>query len=87
MMRFTASQAFPCRSERTYVCMACGVVLDRDHNAALNLAALAAADAAQLVREQPDGTDRRPSQRAAVAVGLPREEPQAQRHRREAVAR
>ncbi|MBU8859325.1 MULTISPECIES: IS607 family element RNA-guided endonuclease TnpB [unclassified Micromonospora] len=29
-------------SERTYVCEACGLVLDRDRNAALNLAALAA---------------------------------------------
>jgi putative transposase len=73
-------------SERVYVCLACGIVLDRDENAARNLAALAA-DTAQLVREQPDGTDARPAQRAAVAVGLPREEPCAQRHRREAVAR
>jgi putative transposase len=30
-------------SERTYTCEACGLVLDRDHNAALNLAALVAA--------------------------------------------
>ncbi|MEH1058893.1 IS607 family element RNA-guided endonuclease TnpB [Micromonospora sp. CPCC 206171] len=29
-------------SERTYTCQACGLILDRDHNAALNLAALAA---------------------------------------------
>ncbi|WP_305093899.1 IS607 family element RNA-guided endonuclease TnpB [Prescottella sp. R16] len=47
-------------SERTYACAACGLVLDRDHNAALNLAALAAVDTAQLVREQPDGTCVRP---------------------------
>ncbi|MEU4835200.1 IS607 family element RNA-guided endonuclease TnpB [Streptosporangium sp. NPDC023615] len=33
-------------SERTYTCTECGLVLDRDHNAALNLAALAA-DVAQ----------------------------------------
>jgi putative transposase len=30
-------------SERTFACTACGLVLDRDHNAARNLAALAAA--------------------------------------------
>jgi putative transposase len=30
-------------SERTYVCMMCGLVLDRDMNAARNLAALGAA--------------------------------------------
>ncbi|MET8156878.1 zinc ribbon domain-containing protein [Sphaerisporangium sp. NPDC005289] len=29
-------------SERTYTCTGCGLVLDRDLNAALNLAALAA---------------------------------------------
>jgi putative transposase len=73
-------------SERSYCCLACGIVLDRDENAARNLAALAA-DTRESRGEQPDGTDGRPAQRAAVAVGLPREEPQAQRHRREAVAR
>ena len=73
-------------AERTYVCLACGLVLDRDENAARNLAALAAGTA-QLVREQPDGTDGRRARLAVGAVGLPREEPQAQRHRREAVAR
>lgn len=40
-------------SERMFGCLACGIVLDRDENAARNLAALAAADTAQLVREQP----------------------------------
>ena len=72
-------------SERTYVCTACGLVLDRDHNAALNLAALAA-DTAQLVREQPEGT--RVRHDSGRAVRLPREEPlAAQRHRRKAMAR
>jgi putative transposase len=73
-------------SERVYVCLACGLILDRDENAARNLAALVA-DTAQLVREQPDGTDGRRARLAVGAVGPPREEPRAQRHRREAVAR
>lgn len=74
-------------SVREYVCLACGIVLDRDENAARNLAALAA-DIGELRREQPDGTDGRPAQHAAVAVGLPREESsRTQRHRREAMAR
>ncbi|MGH3628495.1 MAG: zinc ribbon domain-containing protein, partial [Sciscionella sp.] len=71
-------------SERTYVCLACGIVLDRDVNAAINLAALAA-NTAQLVREQPEGTLVR--RRLVRAGRLPREEPQAQRHHREAVTR
>ncbi len=80
-----AAKAKLALSERTYVCLECGIVLNRDVNAAINLAALAAADTAQLVREQPEGTDvRRP---LAGAVGLPREEPLAQPHPREKVSR
>lgn len=71
-------------SERTYVCLACGLVLDRDENAARNLAALAA-DTRELRGEQPDGTDVSPA--STGAVGSPREEPQAQRYRRKVVAR
>ena len=74
-------------SERQYCCLACGIVLDRDENAARNLAALAA-DTAQLVRELPDGSDVRPVVLARPAVAPPREEScGTQRHRREAVAR
>jgi putative transposase len=74
-------------SERTFVCTACGLVLDRDHNAARNLAALAAG-AGELRREQPDRTGVRPARPTAVAVGSLREESiTTQRHRREAVAR
>jgi putative transposase len=74
-------------SERAYVCTACGLVLDRDHNAARNLAALAAGTG-ELRREQPDRTDVRPARPTAVAVGSLREESsRTQRHGREAVAR
>lgn len=82
--RCGAAKAKLALSERTYVCMECGIVLDRDVNAAINLAALAA-DRAQLVRKQPEGTGvRRP---LADAVGPPREEPLAQPHHREMVSR
>jgi putative transposase len=75
-------------SERMFVCTACGLALDRDHNAARNLAALAAAGTGELRREQPDRTDVRPARPAAVAVGPLREEScGTQRHHREAVAR
>ena len=59
-------------SERTFVCMSCAVVLNRDHNAARNLAALAA-DTGELRREQPDGSDVRPVVLACPAVAPPRE--------------
>jgi putative transposase len=75
-------------SERTFVCTVCGLVLDRDHNAARNLAALAAVGTGELRREQPDRTGVRPARPTAVAVGSLREEScGTQRHRREAVAR
>jgi putative transposase len=59
-------------SERTYVCQACGVVLNRDENAARNLAAKAA-NTGELRREQPDGSNVRPEVLAPPAVALPRE--------------
>ncbi|MGH3686589.1 MAG: IS607 family element RNA-guided endonuclease TnpB [Pseudonocardiaceae bacterium] len=60
-------------SERTYVCLTCGLVLDRDVNAARNLAALAA-NTGELRRELPDGSDVRPAVLARPAAAPPREE-------------
>jgi putative transposase len=75
-------------SERRFVCAVCGLVLDRDLNAARNLAALAAAGTGESRREQPDRTDVRPARPAAPAVGSLREEScGSQRRRREAVTR
>ncbi|MGH4002297.1 MAG: IS607 family element RNA-guided endonuclease TnpB [Pseudonocardiaceae bacterium] len=79
-----AAKAKLALSERTYVCLECGIVLDRDVNAAINLAALAA-DTGQLDREQPEGTSVRPA--SARAGGLPREESLTQPHHREMVSR
>lgn len=74
-------------SERTFVCPACGLVLDRDHNAARNLAALATGTG-ESRRELLDGSDLRPVVPARPAVASPREESATtQRHHREAVAR
>ncbi|MBL8927534.1 MAG: transposase [Pseudonocardia sp.] len=74
-------------SEREYVCLACGIVLDRDENAARNLAALAVADTRESRGEQPDGSDVRPDVLARPAVAPPREESsRTQRRHREVAA-
>lgn len=74
-------------SQRTYECTACGLVLDRDHNAARNLAALAT-DTGESRRELLDGSGARPVVPARPAAAPPREESiTTQRHHREAVAR
>lgn len=73
-------------SERTYVCTACGLVLDRDVNAAKNLAALASEQVTRELRgEQPDGTGVRPARTGAVRS--PREVSSETTPRREAAAR
>lgn len=68
-----AAKAKLALSERTYRCTACGLVIDRDLNAARNLAALAA-DTGELRREQREGTGRRPPDFGSEATRLPREE-------------
>jgi putative transposase len=74
-------------SERTYACKTCGLVLDRDHNAALNLAALAA-DTGELRRELPAGSGISRDRLAGPAVAPPREDrASGQRHRRKVVTR
>jgi putative transposase len=82
-----AAKAKLALSERTYVCTACGLALDRDENAARNLAAMAA-NTGELRREQPDRTNVRPVTLASLAVGPLREEScSTQRHHREVMAR
>jgi putative transposase len=56
-------------SEREYHCQACGLVIDRDHNAALNLAALAAKfDTAGSGPVAARGADQKTRIRGQVAV-------------------
>ncbi|ROO82782.1 transposase [Actinocorallia herbida] len=56
-------------SEREFTCPACGLVIDRDRNAALNLAALAAEfDTAGSGPVAARGADRKTRQRGQVAV-------------------
>ncbi|WP_308201018.1 IS607 family element RNA-guided endonuclease TnpB [Actinoplanes sp. M2I2] len=56
-------------SERTYTCQACGLVIDRDHNASLNLAALAADfDTAGSGPVAARGADQKTRVRGQVAV-------------------
>ena len=56
-------------SKRTYTCEACGLVIDRDHNAALNLATLAAEfDTAGSGPVAARGADQKTRVRGQVAV-------------------
>jgi hypothetical protein len=68
-------------SQRTYACMTCGPVLDRDHNAAQNLAALAA-DTGESRREPPDGNDVRPGHLPPAVAPPPDDPARTQRHHR-----
>ena len=56
-------------SEREYTCQACGLIIDRDHNAAVNLAALAAQfDTAGSGPVAARGADQKTRVRGQVAV-------------------
>lgn len=70
-------------SERTFACISCGIVLDRDVNAAINLAELV--DRLELPGELPAGTDVRHWELASSALGSPREEFSDSNPRREVV--
>jgi len=71
-------------SERTYTCDCCGLVIDRDLNAARNLAALVSevtgGDGGELRRDSPMETHVRPAPRGQRVP--PREDPSGQRRHR-----
>ena len=48
-------------SEREYECQTCGLIIDRDHNASLNLAALATSTPPGVARRQDVEPTRRPT--------------------------
>jgi putative transposase len=74
-------------SQRTYVCLTCGLVLDRDHNAARNLAALAA-DTGESRREPlPMETMSDRGIYPWQSHGHPEEPARTQHHHRNAIAR
>ncbi|OHV56695.1 hypothetical protein CgIS1_08615 [Frankia sp. CgS1] len=52
-------------SERTFTCQSCGLVLDRDHNAAINLHNLVAASASETVNARGDDRKTRASGQVA----------------------
>lgn len=64
-------------SERAYMCGQCGHVLDRDLNAALNLAALVFSRSWRATFNEPDGNPGKTS--AVLAAVPPREGPRGQR--------
>jgi putative transposase len=71
-------------SERTYRCDRCGLVLDRDLNAALNLAALVSSRSCRATENEPDGNPRKT--RTVRAAGTATGRPKRSTPRREATA-
>lgn len=62
--------------ERTYVCTDCGLVIDRDHNAAVNLARYALAATDPSAGFDTGGADRKTTASAALVAVKPEPEPE-----------
>jgi putative transposase len=80
-----------CLSERVYQCQSCGMSIDRDHNAARNLAALVESTSSPscgATVNEPDGNPRKTSASLATgtATGRPGLTNPGQRRRRKAAA-
>jgi len=77
-------------SERVFRCDACGLVLDRDLNAARNLAALVHRETSSpscgATRNEPDGNPRQTRATRAAGTATGRPAPAGQRRRRKATA-
>ncbi|HEY3610440.1 MAG TPA: IS607 family element RNA-guided endonuclease TnpB [Pseudonocardiaceae bacterium] len=75
-------------SERTFHCDQCGLVLDRDFNAARNLAALVSSHSWWATENEPDGNPRKTTARGATgtATGRPARTPDGSTPRRKATA-
>jgi putative transposase len=63
-------------AERTYVCTDCGLVIDRDHNAAINLARYALAATDPSAGFDTGGADRKTTASAALVAVKPEPEPE-----------
>ncbi|SES50891.1 IS607 family element RNA-guided endonuclease TnpB, partial [Lentzea flaviverrucosa] len=85
-----AVKAKLCLSERVYRCEVCGLVLDRDLNAARNLAALVRRETSSpscgATRNEPDGNPRKTRTMRAPGTATGRPAPAGQRRRRKAPA-
>lgn len=62
--------------ERTYVCTDCGLVIDRDHNAAVNLARYALAATDPSAGFGTDGADRKTTASVALVAVKPEPKPE-----------
>jgi len=69
-------------SERTFRCDQCGLVLDRDLNAARNLAALVSSHSWWATENEPDGNPRKTSTALATGTATGRPDPHGPGQRR-----